>query len=77
MFPEDVRRLKEDINCPLSVCQKALKICEGDYELAKEFIRLKYTGVYRCKIVDGQRVPFKDQDYLELARKDLKNESRR
>lgn len=77
MFP-DVRRLKEDINCPLSVCQKALKICEGDYDLAKEFIRLKYAGVYRCKIVNGERVPFNDQDYLELARKDLQtNEGRR
>ena len=69
MFPEEVIRMRDEINCPLSVCQKALKICEGDYELAKEFIRLKYLGVFRCKIVDGERIPFNDHDYLELARK--------
>ena len=71
MFPEEVRRMRDEINCPLSVCNSALKICDGDYELAKEFIRLKYLGVFRCKIVNGERVPFDDHDYLDLARKDL------
>lgn len=73
MFPEDVVRMKNEINCPLSVCQKALKICDGNYELAKEFIRLKYTGVYRCKTVNGEKVPFDDYDYLALAKKGLQS----
>lgn len=73
MFPEDVVRMKNEINCPLSVCQKALKICDGNYELAKEFIRLKYLGVYRTKLVNGERVAFNDNDYLNLAKKEIAN----
>lgn len=74
MFPEEVVRMKNEINCPLGVCQKALKICDGDYELAKEFIRLKYMGVCRTKMVNGERVMFNDNDYLNLAKKGTAND---
>lgn len=74
MFPEEVVRMKNEINCPLGVCQKALKICDGDYELAKRFIDLKYRGVYRTKLVNGERVAFNDNDYLNLAKKGLTND---
>lgn len=66
-----IKRLKEDINCPLIVAKKALELCDDNYDVAKEFIRYKYSGVARYKIVNGKKVPFADEDYVAWAKKGM------
>lgn len=43
----DVRRLRDLTSAGLIDCKKAMQYCNGDIELAKEFIRLKGTSVFQ------------------------------
>lgn len=61
-----IRKLSNETGVSLSEAKKALSICT-DYVIAKEYLRLKYDGVARYKIIDGRRITFSDNDYAVLA----------
>lgn len=64
----EVFTLRNETGMPLDKCMKALELCENVND-AKEFLCLTNTAVARYKVVDGKRVAFTDEDYLNLIRK--------
>lgn len=60
--------LHNETGIPLNTCKKALELCKN-YDEAKEFLHLTHTAVARYKIVNGKKIMFTDEDYLNLIRK--------
>lgn len=67
----EVKQLANETIGSIKESKKALELCE-DYDVAKEFICLCHTAVCRYKIVDGNKVRFTEKDYIELAKKNVK-----
>ena len=64
-----VKRLKEQSGCSLVDCKKALEVCEGLEGVAYEYLKLKSCAVARYRIVNFKKVPWKDKDYVEEAKR--------
>lgn len=67
---EDINELRRLTGASLSDCQKALKLT-GDIPIAEEYIRLSGQAVARYRKVNGEKIPFSEKDYVELAKKSL------
>lgn len=62
-----IKRLKDEIGININKIKQALDFC-GNEDLTKIFLKLKYSGVVRYKIINGEKVRFSDNDYLLLAK---------
>lgn len=61
-----IKKLSNETGVSVSEAKGVLSLCT-DYAVAKEYLRLKYDGVARYKIIGGQRIAFSDNDYVILA----------
>lgn len=61
-----IKKLSNETGVSMPEAKEALSLCT-DYAVAKEYVRLKYNGVARYKIIGGQRIAFSDNDYVTLA----------
>lgn len=70
-----VVQLHNDTGIPLRNCQKALMLCSGEINTAKEYLRLRSSAVRRYKIVENElgstQTPYSEHNYVELARRNL------
>lgn len=71
----EIKQLASETTGSMKEAKDALLLCE-DYDIAKEFISLRNTAVCRYKIVDGDKVRFTENDYIELARKKCRRTSK-
>lgn len=69
-----IKNLRNEVGVGIYEASEALNLCK-DYEVAKEFLRLYGLTVSRYKIVDGQKILYTKEDYIELAKRNLKKES--
>ena len=67
---EMIKKLKERTGCSLSDCKKALELC-NDMNVAYEYLRLRGQALARYKIVNGKKIPWQTEDYLEAAKKNI------
>ena len=66
---EKVKQLRDKTGDGMMRCNKALIKADGDINVAQEYLRLTMQALYRAKIVNGERVRWNDDDYLEEARR--------
>lgn len=62
-----IKTLRDEIGININKIKQALDFC-GNEDLTKIFLKLKYSGVVRYKIINGEKVRFSDNDYLLLAK---------
>ena len=62
-----IKTLRDEIGININKIKQALDFC-GNEDLTKIFLKLKYSGVVRYKIINGEKVRFSDDDYLLLAK---------
>lgn len=67
---EMIKKLKERTGCSLNDCKKALEFC-NDMNVAYEYLRLRGQALARYKIVNGKKIPWQTEDYLEAAKKNI------
>lgn len=63
-----ISKLARDTGCSLSACNKALTLCNGDYDVSYTYLEMKNSAVARYKNIDGHRVHWTDFDYIEAAK---------
>ena len=63
-----ISKLARDTGCSLSVCNKALTLCDGDYDVSYTYLEMKNSAVARYKNIDGHKVPWTDSDYIAAAK---------
>lgn len=66
--------LKNRTGCPISHCKEALRLCGDNVEIAYNYLKLKSNAVSRWKIVDGNKVPWTNADYVSKASKEVNYE---
>jgi hypothetical protein len=62
-----VRLLHTELGISLVECNNAMALCNGDYYVAKEYLKLKRNGKHE-KRVRGKWVPWTEKDYVEAAK---------
>ncbi len=68
-----VRKLRTETGEGLMNCYYALVVSESDYEVAREYLRLRSQALSRKKRnQEGEIVPWNTEDYLIEARKEAK-----
>lgn len=67
---EMIKKLRERTGCSLNDCKKALELC-NDMNVAYEYLRLRGQALARYKIVNGKKIPWQTEDYLEAAKKNI------
>ncbi len=71
---EKIKHLTEITGCGFYNCRKALELFEGNEKTAYEYLKLKSQPVVRYKIVNGKRIFWTNQDYINKA-KELSQDS--
>lgn len=70
MNHSEIAQLREETGVSVSEAAKALDLCE-EYDIAKEYLRLRYTAIARYKVIEGKKIPFEIADYINLAKKNV------
>ncbi len=61
-----IQELRERSGSGMMICNKAIELCQGNVNVAYEFVKLKGQAVCRRK-ANGER--WTDEDYLSEAKK--------
>jgi len=64
----DIMRLKDNTGETYAACKRALAICNG-YASAYEYLRIRHIAVASYKIINGKKVSWEEQDYINYANK--------
>lgn len=67
-----LERLRAETGCEISECEQALEIC-GSYDVAYEYLRLKSQAVCRYKYINGKKIRWAENDYIERAKQAVLN----
>lgn len=67
-----VKRLQEETGEGIGNCSKALTLTGDDFDVAKEFLRLRSQAFSRRKRENGVLVSWEVEDYLREARRIVK-----
>jgi translation elongation factor EF-Ts len=70
---EMIKKLRERTGRSLNDCNKALELCNNDINVAYEYLRLREQALARYKIVNGKKIPWQTEDYLEAAKKNIQD----
>ena len=63
----DIQRLRELTGCGMRDCKNAYLRCFNDIDIAYEYLNLVCHAVARYNIVNGVKVRWSDDDYINAA----------
>lgn len=64
-----IQELMYKTGCGFYNAREALEKCDNNISIAYEYLRLKGQPLARYKNIDGNRVPWQDQDYIDAAKR--------
>ena len=73
----DLKQLTQELRKKTGIgmidCKNAIIRCEGDVDVAEEYLSLKSSPVSRYKLVNGQKIPWTDKDFIEEAKSNIES----
>lgn len=69
MDKEKVIELRSRTGAGMMDCKKALMECHEDIDVAYEYLRIMSQPVARYCMIDGQKTPWKRDDYLQETKR--------
>ena len=67
------QELRKKTGLGMNDCKNAIIRCEGDINVAEEYLSLKSSPVSRYKLINGQKIPWTDKDFIEEAKSNIEN----